>query len=128
VFEKVKPAQSYWYWFADNSGQEAIYKVARDGSGGLWTDDRGHGVAMDVFLKNWRCLGPVAPRVVKAKEKRTKIHLDKSGMPLCECDGRIRNFSKVHFELTLHFKEVTCKKCKDTIAKSSRVMGYGPKD
>jgi hypothetical protein len=124
VFDKVKTERSYWYWFTEGQDQEAVYKVARDGSGGLWVDSKGHGVSMEVFLKDRRCLGPVAPRVMKAKEKRTKIHLDKGGIPLCECDGRVRNFAKVHFELTLHFNEVTCKKCNDAIEKASRVMGY----
>lgn len=124
MFDKVKTERSYWYWFTEGQDQEAVYKVARDGSGGLWVDHHGHGVSMEVFLKDRRCLGPVAPRVVKAKEKRTKVHLNKDGMPICECDGRVRNFAKVHFELTLHFNEVTCKKCNDAIEKASRVMGY----
>lgn len=87
-------------------------------------DYKGHGMAMDEFLSHRRCLGPVPPRFVKAKEKRTKIHLNKGGLPLCECDGRMRDFSKVHFDLTMRFKEVTCRKCLETVSKSSRVLGF----
>jgi hypothetical protein len=57
--------------------------------------------------------------------KEVKIHLkDVSGLPLCIRDSYMKYSLGIHYELTIKFKEVTCRSCKAAISKLSRVHGY----
>jgi len=115
----------WWYWFLNSEGLEEIQTVIRDGSGGLWVEYKGHGIAMDEFRVHNRCLGAVPPRVVKAIERLAKVHLSKEGFPLCDGDRRLRGDSKQkHFELTMDFKEIKCRKCIYMVNKTERLIGF----
>lgn len=124
MFSKVKPGNPWWYWF-DNENEEIVLRVVRDGSGGLWVHFKGHGVSLKEFEEHSPCLGPVAPRVVKAIKKLAKVHLNNGGFPLCDGDRRLRGDSKQrHFELTMDFKEITCRKCIYMVNKTERLLGF----
>lgn len=60
----------------------------------------------------------------KGGKKPFKVHLSKDGIPLCACEARVKDFSKMNYVLTLKFDEVTCQSCKNTITKLSRIQGY----
>lgn len=64
TFEGVQPGVEGYFWFeedgADGAEKRVVRRVVRDGSGGLWTDEGGHGVRVTQGLAA-RCLGPVAP-------------------------------------------------------------------
>lgn len=60
----------------------------------------------------------------KGGSKPSKIHLNRGGLPLCVCEARMKDFERVHYELTIKFEEVTCRSCKAAINKLSRVQGY----
>jgi hypothetical protein len=58
IFEEVTLAKPAWFWCVEN-GKTEIRKVIRDGSGTLWTDVAGHGVALDTYLKQHKIIGQV---------------------------------------------------------------------
>lgn len=60
----------------------------------------------------------------KGGKKPVKIHLSRNGLPLCNWESRVRDFSKVKYELTMKLDEVTCQSCKNTIIKLTRTQGY----
>jgi len=68
-FAGVQPGAPGWFWFAEDraDGTEdlVVRRVVRDGSGGLWTDDRGHGVRVTTGMAA-ACEGPVAPYATQA--------------------------------------------------------------
>jgi hypothetical protein len=119
MFANVTCGKPWWYWF-DGQGYAEIFRVIRDGSGGLWVEVLGHGVSLDEFEKTNPCLGPVAALVARAPDRvgytdSETVHLKKdpdTDLPMCECGDVTRDF------LTTKFKEVTCRKCKVTIRKA----------
>lgn len=64
----MQPGQPGYYWFEEpcaGTVVRVVRRVVRDGSGGLWTDDAGHGVPVTGALAA-TCLGPVAPYATQA--------------------------------------------------------------
>lgn len=58
-FDDVQPGHSWWWWFREQ-GKSVVRQVARDGSGGLWTDIAGHGKELAEYMKEAVPLGPVS--------------------------------------------------------------------
>lgn len=48
MFSRVRPGFPWWWWFSVD-GRHEVFRVVRDGSGGLWVNDNGTGCRLDEF-------------------------------------------------------------------------------
>lgn len=58
MYNRVKPGAPWWWWFSID-GQHEVYRIVRDGSGGLWVNDNGEGCALEEF--RGKPIEPVRP-------------------------------------------------------------------
>lgn len=49
-FFRVQPGKPWWWWFGMNDGGgREVFRIVRDGSGGLWVSDNGYGCKLSEF-------------------------------------------------------------------------------
>lgn len=48
MFDRIQPGSPWWWWFSF-SGRLEVYRVVRDGSGGLWVNDGGEVCKLSEF-------------------------------------------------------------------------------
>ena len=57
-FHIVQPGHCWWWWF-ELIDMKEVFRIVRDGSGGLWVSDDGHGNVCKLSEFRGKPLGPV---------------------------------------------------------------------